>query len=132
MLTREIKNDIKKLAVYVIVMTVIMVGIFALYGYFGLPVILGALLGCTAAVLNFALLAVTLSKSLDKAENATRTMGISYVLRMLLIAGVVMLAIASPVFNYVAAVIPLVFPRIAIFIMNIKKKKKVKSENDRT
>ena len=131
MLTREIKNDIKKLSIYVLVMTVIMVGVFAACGYFDMSVIYGAILGYAAAMANFILLAITLSKSLGKAEHATRTMGLSYVLRMIMIAAAVMIAITSPFFNYVAAVIPLVFPRFAIMIMNLRKKK-VKPENDRT
>lgn len=131
MLTDDIKKDIKKLALYVFVMTAIMVGFFAACGYFDTGVILGALLGYATAMANFILLAITLSKSLGRAENATRTMGLSYVLRMVLIAAVVIIAITLPIFNYVAAVIPLLFPRIAIMIMNLKNKK-VKPENDRT
>ena len=130
MLTQGIKNDIKKLAVYVLVMTVIMVGVFAACGYFDTGVVLGAALGYAAAMANFILLAVTLSKSLGKAEHATRTMGLSYVLRMFLIAAVVLTAIKLPLFNYVAAVLPLVFPRFAIMIMNLRKKK-VQPQNDR-
>lgn len=131
MLTDDIKKDIKKLALYVFVMTAIMVGFFAACGYFDTGVILGALLGYATAMANFILLAITLSKSLGRAENATRTMGLSYVLRMVLIAAVVIIAITLPIFNYAAAVIPLLFPRIAIMIMNLKNKK-VKPENDRT
>ena len=130
MLTQDIKRDIKKLALYVFVMTAIMVGVFAACGYFDKTVVLGALLGYAAAMANFILLAITLSKSLGKAEHATRTMGLSYVLRMILIAAVVIIAIKLPAFNYVAAVLPLIFPRFAIMIMNLRKKK-VQPENDR-
>ena len=130
MLSQEIKNDIKKLSIYVLIMTVIMVGIFAAVRCFDMSVVWGAILGYAAAMANFILLAITLTKSLGKAEHATRTIGLSYVLRMVLIAAVVILAIKLPFINYVAAVIPLIFPRFAIMIMNLKKKK-VTSENDR-
>ena len=103
----------------------IMVIAFAVFGYFSLAVVWGALLGVFAATLNFFLLALTLEYALGKgARKAQGIMGLSYTARIIIIAVIVVFAIKSPHINYVAAAIPLLFPRIVIYIINFLNKGK--------
>jgi hypothetical protein len=50
----------------------------------------------------------------SKPNKAQGALGLSYAVRFLLTGIVVYIGIKLPVFNYVAVVIPLVFPRIVI------------------
>ncbi|MBQ7455979.1 MAG: ATP synthase subunit I [Clostridia bacterium] len=58
-----------------------------------------------------------------EATHAGRRMQASYFLRMVVLAGVAILAIKLPWFNGLAACLPLLFPRIVIFVMNLLEKK---------
>lgn len=112
----------------------IMTVLFAVFGYFSLSVVLGAALGVFTATLNFLLLALTLEYALGKgARKAQGLMGLSYTVRIVIIALVVVFAIKSAYINYIAAAIPLVFPRIVIYILNfINKNKKEEGNLERT
>lgn len=111
------KKDILKVTCGTAVLTVAMIVVFAIIGKFDITVLLGALLGFCGAALNFYLLALTLLKSLEKGKNATAFISSSYLLRILFIAAVVIFAIKSPHFNYIAVVIPLIFPRVIITVL---------------
>ena len=103
----------------------IMVIVFAVLGYFALSVVWGALLGVFCATLNFFLLALTLEYALGKgARKAQGIMGLSYTVRIVIIAVIVVFAIKSPHINYVATAIPLLFPRIVIYVINFLNKGK--------
>ena len=67
-----------------------MVGIFALLGDFGKPVVLGAAVGSAAAVLNFFFMAVSAMMAADKAEKQDVKGGqvlvrVSYLVRMVVL-----------------------------------------------
>ena len=55
-------------AVGVAICTALMVGIFALLGYFDMSVLLGGLVGAAIAVVNFLVLAIVATLAADKAE----------------------------------------------------------------
>ncbi|MBQ6998613.1 MAG: ATP synthase subunit I [Clostridia bacterium] len=116
------KKNILQVVAGSLILGAILVIVFFLIGRFDLSVVWGALLGIACACLNFAFLALTVSKSLSKGKAAGGYMGISYLLRLAFIGAVVVFAIKSPYINYVAAVIPLLFPRVIItFIQGIMK-----------
>lgn len=104
----------------------VMVGVFAALGRFSQAVWLGALVGTVAALLNHGAMILSLLKA-ERAEDpakgqlAVRGM---YVLRMLVLIGVLVLALKSGYFNVLAALLPLCFMRIAIFISELFTKKK--------
>lgn len=91
--------------------------VFLVIGRFDLSVLWGTLLGIACASLNFAFLAATVAKSLGKGKAAGGYMGTSYLLRLFFIGAVVIFAIKSPYINYIAAVIPLLFPRVIIIVL---------------
>lgn len=100
-------------------------------GYFGIPAVLGTLLGCAVAVFNFALMGIILERCISRGKSASWLMGMGYIVRLAIIAASILWAIKAPYLNYICAVIPLLFPRIAIFIINsARKKKERKPEND--
>lgn len=124
MLSKNLFDEVVKMAIGVFSLSAIMVIVFALLGYFDMKVIWGALLGSTGCVLNYAFLAFSVQNVVKKEEKSAKGyMGISYILRMLFIAAVIILAIKIECFNYIAAVIPFFFTRIVIMIFNMRVKK---------
>ena len=72
--------------------------------------------GCAVAVLNFFLMAVTVQKvaNTEDQDTAYRTMKLSYRNRMLLQLLWVIVAIAVPVFQFAAGILPLMIPSLVI------------------
>lgn len=94
----------------------IMLGVFALAGYFDLPVLLGGILGGILSVLNFFLMGVGVSNAADKAaegdpKQGQRTIQVSYMGRTLLLALILIAAGLSKKFHPIALVLPLFFAR---------------------
>ncbi len=122
------KKDILQVIGGTVILAVIMDIVFAVIGRFDITVLWGTLLGIACASLNFCFLAYSVSKSLGKGKAAVQYMGISYMLRLFLIGAIVVLAIKSPHFNYVATVIALLFPRVIITVIQGIMKRKNKSQ----
>ncbi len=102
-------------------------------GYFGGGAALGTLLGCAAAVINFALMGIILEKCVARGKGAQGLMGMGYILRLAIIAAVIIWAIKADYLNWVCAAIPLLFPRIAIYIINfIRRKERTAEKDERT
>lgn len=129
MLSKELYAEVKKMLLCISAMSVAMVIIFAAFGYFGVAVLLGALLGSVVASLNFLFLALAVEKSVNGNNSPKGAMMSSYSLRLLCIGAAVVFAIKSPYINYLAVIIPLIFPRIIIMLNNLLKKRK---EHERT
>lgn len=117
-------RETRYIAGVVIILSVIMEAVFLIIGMWSYKVLLGNILGGTVAVVNFLLMGITVQKAVQKDEkDAATLMKLSQTLRnmMLLIAAV--LAIALPFINPVAAIIPLLFPRIAIALIPLRDRK---------
>lgn len=126
-----VKKETKNVAVYTFTGVVLMwIVYFILHMVmpekvvFDYTVILGGMGGGLIAVLNFFLLGLTVQKvaSTEDEETARKFMKSSYSQRMLLQAVWVIAAIAAPCFQYVAGMIPLLFPGAGIKIVGIIKK----------
>lgn len=101
------------------VLTGVMFGVYALLGRFNLSVVLGGLIGMLLSVGNFFFIAVVATLAADKAEKqdvngGKRTMQASYPLRILILAGVLLLCGFSGYFDPIALVLPLAFVRPVI------------------
>lgn len=106
-------------------MTGVMIGVYALLGKLTGKVALGALLGTAAALLNFAVMTLSVVKA-ERAESPERgalQVRLNYVIRMIVLAAVLIVALKTDRFDPVATVLPLCFIRIAIFISEIFRKK---------
>ena len=91
---------------------------------FNYTVFLGVLGGSAVAILNFAVMCLTIQKAVDIEEKKQMKAFIqgSYNGRLLLQAGWIVVAFLVPHFNVVAAAVPLLFPNLTIFYLQSKGK----------
>ncbi|MBR2903011.1 MAG: ATP synthase subunit I [Clostridia bacterium] len=135
-MSNAIRKEVIRMLIALAPMCLIMYGIFAIAGYWQLPTILGTLAGYSLASLYYFMLACALEQSLAKETEAEARLHQfkSYWLRLGVIGVVVAAAIYVPQVNVWATIIPLVFPRIAIYILqawdNIKERKNRDSNED--
>lgn len=130
MMTKKTWTDVLRVAAGNFILGAIMVIVFALVGQFSVSVVRGALLGCSFVSLSFLWLAVTVSKNVEKdPKNAQQRVSATYTLRLLAAAAMLFVAIKLPVFNWVAAMIPLFYQRAVIsFVGHIRSKEDSKVE----
>lgn len=100
-----------------VVMSGIMVGVYALCGRCDARVVLGALIGTGVILLNFAAMIVTLSRAAadDPARGQLRARAGSSV-RLLVMFVILALVLKTGRFAPLATVLPLCFMRLALFI----------------
>ena len=93
---------------------------------FDYTVVLGGLVGAAVAVANFAGICFVVQKILDEPDEKRRKakLQLSHNSRMLMQAVWVIVAIAAPCFQPFASVLPLFFPRITIYYLQITGKYK--------
>ena len=106
----------------------VMLGVFALLGYFDYTVALGGLMGAVVAVGNFLFMAIGLSLAADKAKDQNVKAGKSlvtgsYAVRLLVMFVVLFACAKSGHFHVVALVLPLVFVRPILTIAEFFQKK---------
>ena len=106
----------------------LMCGVYALLGKFDLSVVLGGLVGLLVATGNFFALAVVATLAADKAEagdpvSGQKLMKSSYPIRLLVMAGVLILCAKSGFFNVIALALPLLFVRPTLTIAEFFRKK---------
>lgn len=108
-------------------MSVAMVAVFAAVGAAGLAevnlltVVLGALLGTGYAVCNFLLLGLAVQRAVDSGDPKQGQLMIqsSYTKRLLLMAVVLIIGFKAPCFNGLAVALPLLFPRVVLFVKSL-------------
>lgn len=91
---------------------------------FSYKILLGGLIGTVIAVANFAVLCLTIQKAAeteDKKQMKARFQ-LSYNFRLAVQAGWVVAAFLIPVFNVIAAAVPLLFPTVVIFFLQSRGK----------
>ncbi len=115
------KRETAHIAVGTLAFSAVMNLVFALLGRWDLTVLWGTLLGGGFAVLNFFLLGLSIQKLAAAADEkrGRAALQLSYSTRMLAAVLVAALAVALPCFSWPAAVIPLFFPRLTIFAMQL-------------
>ena len=116
---------------------------FLIFGAFDYTVVTGALLGGTVTVINFLILSVALNKAVngyiegrgdkemdeEEADQYAKEHGIavqnamlkSYMLRMFLMIGSLVLAMLSGWFNPISTVIPLLMYRPVLYVVELIK-----------
>ncbi len=97
------------------ILSVLMEAVFLIIGKWDYTVLTGNLLGYLTAVLNFFFMGITVQKAVGKDEKAAaNTMKFSQTVRNFAIVVLAALGILLSVFNTVAVIVPLFFPRIAV------------------
>ena len=109
-------------AIGVTVCTAVMMLVYALLGRFELSVLWGGLTGAVLSIGNFFLMALGTSLAADRAENQDVKGGSllvrnSYMLRLLGLFVVLILCAKTEVFNLIAPVLPLVFVRPTLTVV---------------
>ncbi|MGN0975250.1 MAG: ATP synthase subunit I [Gemmiger sp.] len=120
------KKELGHIALGTLICTAVMLAVFAVLGATGLvpfnyTVVAGALVGAAVAILNFAVLCLTVQNAAAKDDpKAVRAaVQLSYNIRLFVQAGWCVLALILPHFQPVASILPLLFPRVAIYFLQI-------------
>lgn len=114
-------------AVGELVLSAVMVAVFALLGCFKMNVLWGALTGCLVMTLNHFFLAVTVSAAADRAEQgqtkqAQNMIQLSGVVRLFAIGAAMVIGIKLGA-NVIALVLPLAFARPILMLSEFFRKK---------
>ena len=98
-----------------IVLGAIMNAVFLMLRCWSLPVLFGTLLGTAGAVLNFFLMAQTVSHSVTlQQDEVKRKVRFSHSLRTLMLLVLMILGVVLSCFNTIAVLVPFLFPRLII------------------
>ena len=115
------------IALWQVVLVALMQAVYLIWGKWNLTVLYSGLLSSAVAVANFFAMAMAVQKAVGlKEKDAAAKLKLSHSLRfMALIAFAV---VGCLLFDPLASVIPLVFPRFAIMLYPIFSKKKEESQ----
>ena len=121
-----VKKETKYIALMVVILTVLMEAVFLVLRRWDMTVLWGGLLGACVAILNFFLMGLTVQKAVGKEEkDAQQLMKVSQSGRMLMQLAFAAIAAALPgAFNLIAALLPLLFPRIGVMLRSVVLKNK--------
>ena len=129
-MSESLWREIRNVAVITAILGIVQILVTIPVGYFGYSAVLGTLVGCALAVLNFSLMGFILEKCMSAKGGAGGFAGVGYILRLAIIAVVVIWAMKVHYLNYVCVIIPLIFPQVSIFIINAVRKKERKADED--
>ena len=103
---------------------IVMQSVFLIIGKWDYTVLLGGMLGFIASVGNFFLMGLSVQSAVTKEEkDAKNMMKLSQSLRLLFLFVIAVIAYVVPVFDVIAVIIPYIFPRLAITLVPILRKK---------
>lgn len=113
---KELYRQTLTVSLSVALCAAVMVGVFALLGYFDMSVVWGAAVGSLIAIGNFFIMGMTTTLAAEKAANQDVKGGqaliqMSYIGRMALLLVILVVCGKSGLFNLIALVLPLVFVR---------------------
>lgn len=104
---------------------IVMQSVFLIIGEWDYTVLLGGMLGFIASVGNFFLMGLSVQSAVSKDEkDAKNTMKLSQSIRLLFLFVIAVIAYVVPVFDVIAVIIPYIFPRLAIALVPILRKKR--------
>ena len=112
---KTVIKETKYITVCVIILSLIMQSVFLVINKWDYTVLFGNILMGFFSVLNFFLMGLSVAKAVTKDEKEAKSvMKLSQTYRMLLVAIVLIIGLTVPVFNNVAVIIAVFFPRIAV------------------
>ncbi len=118
-LQKESRTTLLRIACGTLVGTALMLLIFALLGRLSSSVVMGGLVGTFAAVFYFYLLCICVQKAVTKGDRAKVYMQSTLALRNLLLLGIMILGITLLKTQPVATILPALFPRATIFVLQL-------------
>ena len=116
-----LKKEIRRIALGVCLCLLVMNGVyFAIWHkQYDFTVLWGSILGSIYAIGNFVYQAFSVQRAIHAGQSGAALLRKSYALRMLGIVALLVLAYVIPCFHVLATAIPLLFPRITIFVMQL-------------
>lgn len=128
--TAQTFRDVFPVMLGELLLTGLMLAVYALIGRFSLKVLWSAALGAGAVLLNFTvmILALLQAEKRGSPEKGQLYVRATYALRLVLLAAVLILALKSKVFDPLATALPLCFQPIAVWLFELFRKMK-KGEN---
>ena len=128
--TAQTFRDVFPVMLGELLLTGLMLAVYALIGRFSLKVLWSAGLGAGAVLLNFTvmILALLQAEKRGSPEKGQLYVRATYALRLVLLAAVLILALKSKVFDPLATALPLCFQPIAVWLFELFRKTK-KGEN---
>lgn len=117
----------------VMVCVAVMIGVYALLGKLGWPVVLGGLVGGVLSAANFFFMAVSATLAADKAQEdnvkgGKALMQSSYMLRLVVLAVLLFACAKSGWFDLLALALPLAFVRPVLSIFEFFRKSGEKTQ----
>ena len=120
-----IKKETKYIAYFSLILSVLMQAVFILLKRWDYTVLLGNLLSLLVGILNFFFMGITVQKAvLMDVNDAKKLMKSSQALRNTGMFLLIAIGVLVPVFNNVAVILPVFFPRIAVTFRPLIKDKK--------
>ena len=128
--TAQTFRDVFPVMLGELLLTGVMLAVYALIGRFSLKVLWSAGLGAGAVLLNFTvmILALLQAEKRGSPEKGQLYVRATYALRLVLLAAVLILALKSKVFDPLTTALPLCFQPIAVWLFELFRKMK-KGEN---
>ena len=128
--TAQTFRDVFPVMLGELLLTGLMLAVYALIGNFSLKVLWSAALGAGAVLLNFTVMVLALLQAEKRGspEKGQLYVRATYALRLVLLAAVLILALKSKVFDPLATALPLCFQPIAVWLFELFRKMK-KGEN---
>ena len=128
--TAQTFHDVFPVMLGELLLTGVMLAVYALIGRSSLKVLWSAGLGAGAVLLNFTvmILALLQAEKRGSPEKGQLYVRATYALRLVLLAAVLILALKSKVFDPLATALPLCFQPIAVWLFELFRKMK-KGEN---
>ncbi len=120
---RAVFRQFLQIALGEAVCVALMLGVYALAGYYSTRVLIGALLGFVLAMSNFFAMSITVSRAADRAAEtgdaakATLSVRGSTTIRMLVLAVIYILILKNDICDPLAAILPLLFVRLSIVLI---------------
>lgn len=117
-------KETKFIAFITLLLGVLQQAVFLIIGKWSLPVLFGGIFGWVIALGNFFLMCLTIQKAVSQDEkDAKNTMKLSQNMRLLGLFLFALIAYLLPFINTVAAVLPYLYPRFAVSLSPVLRKK---------
>lgn len=131
---KAVIHETVRIAVGVFAMVAVMIAVYAVIGKFRTNVLFGGLYTGLVTVMNFFIMGLTVQSVAEKAAEKERSeeemeslkkrmkakMQVSYSYRMIFMFAMVIIGITVFEFDALATILPLVFPRFVITVLNLK------------
>ena len=125
-----VKKECMYIAYFCTILSVVMQAVFVFCKSWDYTVLLGNLLSLFLSVINFYFMGITVQKAVTMDEaDARKLMKSSSSIRTAVMFLILVIGVVLPVFNTIAVIIPVFFPRVAVSFRPLIKDKKEVSDN---